>query len=100
MTLERWVNKIVFGIISPPKKKFEYMQDYITKVIDWKQKHVIEVSLLSEKIFFQNHNPFDMPNLNFENIWVLIKQFSAENVLQLFKRLLFSTCNILVHWDP
>ena len=50
-------------------------------------------------IFFQSENPFDLPNMNFENIWVLIGTLSAENVLQLFKRLLFSTCNTLVSDD-
>lgn len=52
-----------------------------------------------DKIYFQNENNFDLPNSNFENIWVLIQTLSAENVLQLFKRLLFSTCNILVSED-
>lgn len=52
-----------------------------------------------DKIYFQNENVFDLPNSNFENIWVLLKTQSPEHILQLFKRLLFSTCNILVSDD-
>ena len=52
-----------------------------------------------ELIYFVNDNPFDLPNTNFENIWVLIQTLSVETILQLFKRLLFNTSNILVSND-
>ena len=102
MTFEECVNKIVFGIPSPPKKRFDYLGEYLTSLKNWRQKSVVEVSLYGDRlnnVYFQNENPFDLPNMNFENIWVLVQTLSAENVLQLFKRLLFSTCNILVSED-
>ena len=50
-------------------------------------------------VFFKHDNPFDVHIQNYENVWQLIKKLSAENLLQLFKRLLFNTCNILVSKD-
>jgi len=46
---------------------------------------VVEVILNPEdpdsKVYFMNDNPFDLPSINFENIYVLIQTLSAENVL-------------------
>jgi len=102
-TFEQCVNKVVFGIPSPPRKKMEYLAEHLKVMREWKQKPVLELNLYpnnTEKVWFINENPFDLPNSNFENIWVLINTLSAEHVLQLFKRILFSTCNILVCDDP
>ena len=67
------------------------------------QRPYVEVRLSpheKENIYLLNENPFDVENRRYENIWVLLQTLSAENVLQLFKRLLFNTCNILVSENP
>lgn len=101
---------------SPPRR-FEYFGDYLQKkggsssqgqpIPGGKdQKPLVELCLYppegnyeGKKIYLQNENPFDVANSRYENIWVLLQTLSAENVLQLFKRLLFNTCNILVSED-
>lgn len=101
---------------SPPRR-FEYFGDYLQKKGSSSsqgqpipggrdQKPLVELCLYppegnyeGKKIYLQNENPFDVANSRYENIWVLLQTLSAENVLQLFKRLLFNTCNILVSED-
>ena len=101
---------------SPPRR-FEYFGDYLQKkggsssqgqpIPGGKdQKPLVELCLYppegnyeGKKIYLQNENPFDVANSRYENIWVLLQTVTAENVLQLFKRLLFNTCNILVSED-
>jgi hypothetical protein len=96
------VNNIVFGIPSPPRR-FEYFYDYLFdkhNPIDNKlSPRLVEISLephSNKKVYLQNENPFDVTNSRFENIWVLLNTLSPENVIMIFKRLLFNTCNILV----
>ena len=78
------INQIVFGIPCPPKKKFEYFQEYLPSLRNWYQKPVVELDLFKGqdyRLYFTNQNPFDLPNNNFENIWMLIQTLTAENVL-------------------
>jgi hypothetical protein len=103
--------------VPSPPRRFEYFGDYLQKkggsssqgqpIPGGKdQKPLVELCLYppegnyeGKKIYLQNENPFDVANSRYENIWVLLQTLSAENVLQLFKRLLFNTCNILVSED-
>lgn len=105
-TIEKAINNIVFGVPSPPRR-FEYFADYLQPTAGnntyGPQKPIVEVRLSQnerENIYLLNENPFDVGNRRYENIWVLLQTLSAENVLQLFKRLLFNTCNILVSENP
>jgi hypothetical protein len=103
--------------VPSPPRRFEYFGDYLQKkggsssqgqpIPGGKdQKPLVELCLYppegnyeGKKIYLQNENPFDVANSRYENIWVLLQTVTAENVLQLFKRLLFNTCNILVSED-
>ena len=103
-SLESMVNNIVFGIPSPPRR-FEYFNEYLfpdgNSEIQ-QTPRIVEISLepyLNKKVYIQNENPFDVTNSRFENIWVLLNTLSPENVIMIFKRLLFNTCNILVCKD-
>lgn len=95
---------MVFGIPTPNKPRIEYFHGYLETLGKYAAQHreeafddtVVEVELPDGKIYFESFNPFDLQNNSFENIWTLIKTVSQENILQLFKRLLFSTSNILV----
>ena len=98
------VNQIVFGIPSPPRR-FQYFNEHL---FPDESSEIEQTPLLVElnlephshvKVYLQNENPFDVQNSRFENIWVLLKTLSPENVIMIFKRLLFNTCNILVCKD-
>lgn len=98
------VNNIVFGIPSPPRR-FEYFNEYLfpdgSSEIE-QTPRIVEINLephLNKKVYIQNENPFDLAHSRFENIWVLLNTLSPENVIMIFKRLLFNTCNILVCKD-
>ena len=57
VTFEQCVNKIVFGIPIPPKKKFDYLHHYLPSMNKWKQKGVVELQLFKAnpdiKVYFQ-----------------------------------------------
>ena len=53
-----------------------------------------------EYLYFKNDYAFEIHSSQSENLFVLINTLSAEIILQLFKRLLFNTCNILVSNYP
>lgn len=81
LTFEQCINKIVFGIPTPPKSRMDYLslifkERLLPRDSEWQQKKVVELQLFPENsescVYFQNNNPFDLPSTNFENIWVLI----------------------------
>ena len=50
----------------------------------------------SEHVYFKNQNLFDLHNFQYENVWTLINTLNSENILTLYRRLIFNTCNILI----
>ena len=51
MTFEQCINRIVFGIPSLPKPKFDYLKEYVPYVFkknEWKQLEVLEVDMFPD----------------------------------------------------
>lgn len=61
-TFEQCLNKIMYGIPSPPKKSFSYMDGVLKDLHGWtaQQQPVIEVQMFEkddkDKLYFQNEN--------------------------------------------
>mmetsp|Transcript_35934 Transcript_35934/g.55195 ORF Transcript_35934/g.55195 Transcript_35934/m.55195 type:complete len:175 (-) Transcript_35934:3033-3557(-) len=98
-SVEEQINKIVFGIGCPPRRydllRCGRNQEKITF------KPFVKVNLNQySSLYFKNDYPFELHSTQCENLFVLLSTLSAEIILQLFKRLLFNTCNILVSHNP
>ncbi len=98
--IEVAINRIVFGIPNPPKRYDLLVSSENPYARSAMNQKIVKVMLTSEKsVYIKNNYHFEIFNQNSDSVCTVIKTMSAEIILQLFKRLLFNTCNILVCRD-
>lgn len=99
-SFESVINTILFGIPCP---LYEF-NDLICQNQEYRPEKIstpirVRISEKNECVYFKNQNLFDLHNSQYENVWTLINTLNSENILTLYRRLIFNTCNILIGSD-
>ena len=99
--IEAVINRILFGIPSP---RFEFNDIVVNgqEIPEQQKSKVVKLAISEdhkENVYFKNQNLFDLHNNQYENVWTLINTLNSENILTLYRRLIFNTCNILIGND-